>query len=136
MLVVDSSFLVAVLFEEEHTAFAVDRLSQAMGEGLTAPGLLRWEVANVLRNKVVRKLTTIEDAVARLDALAALSISHPEREASAEALLALSLDAGLTAYDAAYFELAARLDAPLATLDVALARAARSGGLAVQAPFA
>lgn len=136
MLVVDSSFLVAVLFEEEHTVFAVDRLNQGMGETLAAPALLRWEVANVLRNKVMRKLTTAEEAVARLDALAALSIRHPEREASPEDLLLLSLGTGLTAYDAAYFELARRLHAPLATLDVAMARAARAAGLMVQAPFA
>ena len=37
----------------------------------------------------------------------------------------------LTAYDAAYLELAARLDAPLATADEALARAARAAGVAV-----
>lgn len=136
MLIIDSSFLIAVLFEEEHTAFAVDQLNQGMADGLTAPGLLRWEVANVLRNKVMRKVTTTEEAVARLDALNALSICYPEREASPEALLVLSVDTGLTAYDAAYFELAERLGAPLATLDVAMARAARAAGLVVQAPFA
>lgn len=37
----------------------------------------------------------------------------------------------LTVYDAVYLELAARLDAPLATADEALARAARAAGVAV-----
>jgi predicted nucleic acid-binding protein len=36
---------------------------------------------------------------------------------------------GLTTYDAAYLELALRMDAPLATLDQDLARAAREAGV-------
>jgi predicted nucleic acid-binding protein len=36
---------------------------------------------------------------------------------------------GLTTYDAAYLELASRLQAPLATLDTGLARAAREAGV-------
>lgn len=40
----------------------------------------------------------------------------------------------LTTYDAAYLELAARLDAPLATADLALARAARAADVDVIGP--
>jgi predicted nucleic acid-binding protein len=39
---------------------------------------------------------------------------------------------GLTFYDALYLELALRRDAPLATLDAALQRAAKSEGLAFE----
>jgi predicted nucleic acid-binding protein len=38
---------------------------------------------------------------------------------------------GLTTYDAAYLELASRRDAPLATADQAMVRAARAAGVAV-----
>ena len=48
-----------------------------------------------------------------------------------ELLLYLSRRHGLTAYDAAYFELALRLGLPLASLDEALVRAAGAEGVAV-----
>lgn len=44
---------------------------------------------------------------------------------------ALAARMRLTTYDAAYLELALRVGAPLATLDQALARAAREAGVAV-----
>ena len=46
-----------------------------------------------------------------------------------DAIPALAERYGLTTYDAAYLELAMRLDAPLATLDQDLARAARKAGV-------
>lgn len=136
MLVIDSSFLVAVLFEEEHTGFALERLSAVRDGGLVAPALLNWEIANVLRSKVIRNLITSEDALARLDAVAALLIVAPAQEAPPAVLLRRGLASGLTAYDAAYVELAVRLSAPLATLDEAMAKAAVAVGLTVHSPFA
>lgn len=46
-------------------------------------------------------------------------------------ILALARRYGLSIYDAAYLELAARLALPLATLDQNLARAARESGVEV-----
>lgn len=46
---------------------------------------------------------------------------------------ALAARLRLTTYDAAYLELALRMDAPLATLDQTLARAAREAGVPVLA---
>ena len=48
-----------------------------------------------------------------------------------DAIPALAERFGLTTYDAAYLELALRLDAPLATLDQDLARAARAAKVAL-----
>ncbi len=48
-----------------------------------------------------------------------------------DAIPALAERHGLTSYDAAYLELAMRLDVPLATLDQALARAARAEKVAL-----
>lgn len=135
MLVVDSSFLIAILFEEEHTAFAIEQLGGALSFGLAAPSLLHWEVANVLRNKVLRQQVSFKDAAARLDGLARLSIGFPDREATPAILLDLALAWGLTAYDAAYVELAVRTSASLATLDRDMARSARAAGVVVQSPF-
>jgi predicted nucleic acid-binding protein len=52
-----------------------------------------------------------------------------DRQADGEILLALARTHRLTAYDAAYLELALRADAPLATLDRKLAAAARAAGV-------
>ena len=48
---------------------------------------------------------------------------------NARQVVALARKHGLTAYDAAYLELAVRLGAPISTLDRALAGAARAEGL-------
>ena len=44
-------------------------------------------------------------------------------------LVPLAQEHGITSYDAAYLELALRRDAPLATFDAGLARAARAAGV-------
>ena len=51
-----------------------------------------------------------------------------DREPDSETMLTLARAHRLTAYDASYLELALRLGAPLATLDRALAAAARTTG--------
>jgi predicted nucleic acid-binding protein len=48
-----------------------------------------------------------------------------------DAIPALAVQHGLTSFDAAYLELAVRLEVPLATLDQALARAARAENVAL-----
>jgi predicted nucleic acid-binding protein len=136
MLVVDSSLLVAVLFEEEHSGFAAEALASAGDTPLLAPGLLRWEITNVLRTKVVRTLISESDAERRLRSFAALGIAEPDTEISPAGLLLFALESGLSAYDAAYVELARREGASLATLDAAMARAARDHGVVVMSPFA
>lgn len=136
MLVVDSSFLIALLFEEEHTSFAVTCLRNAGAQRLIAPSLLRWEVANVLRNKAVRGLISPGDAAGRLEGLEGLSIEYPDVEATPAALVDLALRSGLTAYDAAYVELALRTQAELATLDSPMAMVGQTAGLVVHSPFA
>jgi hypothetical protein len=50
-------------------------------------------------------------------------------------VLLLSANHGLSAYDAAYLELALNRDTPLATLDRKLAAAARKEGVTVLGPF-
>ena len=53
------------------------------------------------------------------------------RDADESALLMLARKHQLTAYDAAYLDLAVRVSVPVATLDRALARAVRAEGLQV-----
>lgn len=136
MLVLDSSFVVAALVEEEYTGYADSVIRDHMEEGLAAPSLVRWEFANVLNVKLRRGGLRRDQAMELLVLYEGLGIVHLEPEAALDRLLAVAASSGLTAYDAAYVELAARLSAPLATLDAAMARAAQAAGLTVHSPFA
>lgn len=133
-LVVDSSFLIAAMFEEEHTAFVSDYLRRRSDDELIAPTLLRWEVGNVLLMKVRRGVQTVAEANERARAFETLKIGAPNVEPSPEALLHAAVKHGLTVYDAAYVDLALRLDATLATLDAPMARAAQAAGVTVYSP--
>jgi predicted nucleic acid-binding protein len=64
--------------------------------------------------------------------LAALPFKIDDASVLFGAELALARKHNLTAYDAAYLELALRADCKLATLDTALARAAEEYGLRFQ----
>lgn len=128
-VVVDASIAVAWCFEDEPDASAI---ADAVREnGGLVPGLWHLEVANVLIH--AERRGRIADVPARLALLAALPI-ETDGETSRrawEATTALARSEGLTAYDAAYLELALRRGARLATRDGDLAAAARRMGVAL-----
>ena len=136
-MVVDSSFVVALMVAEEHSPFAERIMDTEADVGLEAPMLIGWDLANVLQTKVRRGQLSTEDRrrlLGRLEELPVLlhpATTTPELRAVAE----LCDRRGLTAYDAAYLALGLQLGAPLATLDARLAKAARAEGLAVHCPF-
>ena len=68
--------------------------------------------------------------------MAAKLLALPMNESSIVATITLSRRWALSAYDAAYLELAVRLGAELATLDENLTKGALSEGLTVHSPFA
>jgi predicted nucleic acid-binding protein len=118
-------------FADEATP-AVDALMlQAVREGAVAPSLWRFEVANGLQMAVRRKRI---DAAYRDRALANLSALDIHIDEACDdhawtATIRLAELYGLSVYDAAYLELAQRTRLPLATLDTALATAARGAGV-------
>lgn len=118
-IVADATVLAAAVFgeDEQHQAVALLR-----GRALTAPHLVDYEMTSVALKKLRRERQPEDAVAASLDAYAALAI---ERHAvDPPAVLALAQRYRLTAYDAAYLWLAERLEAPLATFDASLARAA------------
>ena len=130
--VLDCSVTVAWLFEDEATP-AIDALQDQLKDGRAlVPGLWRLEVGNVLAQAERRGRLTSAQTSAHLELLDRLPVStDTETEARAfREILALARSESLTTYDAAYLELAARRGLPLATLDRALARAARRAGVA------
>lgn len=131
-LVVDASYILAVALAEDGApgldAFEA-RLAQ---EGAHVPALWRYEVANAVLAAARRGRIAAALPPLILADVAALPIHDDEGRAGAiGATLALATLHGLTVYDAAYLECARHYGATLATLDAALAQAARAEGLDV-----
>ena len=82
---------------------------------LIVPSLHFWEVANVLRTHVARKLLSapIAQEIYRLHLDAPLETAEPERDM----VLTIALDRGMSAYDAVYAALAVERDIPWLTAE-------------------
>ena len=127
MLVLDASSVLAWVYAEEagNPDAVIDYVE---ANGAHVPGHWILEVTNTLlvgerRNRLKRGqrqrfLVEIAALPIRVDAETAIR--------GWDAIPALAEQYKLTSYDAAYLELALRVDAPLATLDQDLARAARA----------
>ena len=128
MLVLDSSATLAWSLDDEQ-AFAPRLLAEVTATE-TAIVPVHWllEVANGLRMAVRRRRLAPDEPEQVLARIRQQPIViDPETIARAwSEIPLLAHQYGLTVYDAAYLELALRLDAPLATLDQDLARAARA----------
>lgn len=97
------------------------------------PPIWPLEVANVLvLSERKRRLTTAESArfIAVLTALP-ITVDDQTSHRAFNEVLALARAHRLTAYDAAYLELASREGLPIATLDNGLRKAARRLGIIV-----
>jgi predicted nucleic acid-binding protein len=133
--VVDASVAGGWLLPDEPTEIADVLAFRMQSEDALAPDLF-WHEALSLLLTAVRRGRIPEAAVyISLDRLATI----PLRNAGASDAVTtarLALRHGLSAYDAAYLELALREHAPLATLDNRLATAAAAESVAVLGPLA
>ncbi|MCX7892978.1 MAG: type II toxin-antitoxin system VapC family toxin [Burkholderiales bacterium] len=120
-IVADTTVLAAAVFGEEEAAQAVALLQ---GRLAAAPHLVDFEMTNVAVMKVRRARLPQEAVATALAAYGALVIERHGIDPAAA--LTLALRYRLTAYDAVYLWLAERLEAPLATFDATLARAAQA----------
>lgn len=130
--VLDCSATLPWIFGDEATQ-ASDRLLDDLTAGAQAwvPDLWHLELGNVLlgaqrRNRI--DAAGVEAFLARLG-LYAIAVDPQTHERAWNKTLDLALIHQLSSYDAAYLELAMRLNLPLATLDTALIRAARATGV-------
>lgn len=117
-LVVDCSVLAAVLFDEGERESATSALT---GKALFAPDLIDHEMASVALKK--SRAGLVELAERALADLARLALSRKRIDPSRQWAAARAHD--LTAYDAAYLQLAIELRAPLVTFDRKLGDRAR-----------
>jgi predicted nucleic acid-binding protein len=121
LAVVDASVFAALTFGESRSQEAADLLHGAV---LVAPGLVVYEMTNIARAKIRGN-----PGVAGSVALAFMRWRDlPVRLVTPDfdEVLAIALVEGLSAYDAAYVQVARKLDAPLLTFDERLAHAART----------
>ncbi len=131
--VLDASVAMAWCFEDEATAATGAVLSRLSVETASVPAIWPIEVANVLAIAERRQRITVADSAAFIAKVENLAI-HVDQETSSRAftrILDVAREERLTAYDAAYLELAMRLGVPLATKDGPLGEAARRLGVIV-----
>ena len=132
--VLDNSVVTAWYFENQATAYS-DGVLQLMGGEVThVPALWPLEFSNVLRKAISGKNiseTRAREIIAQNDRWKILVDSTVPRPGD---ILSLSLAYGLSSYDAAYLELAIRLNLPIAAKDGALRAAAVAAGVGVFAP--
>lgn len=126
--VLDNSVALAWCFEDEQTSGIMALLDRVTEEGAVVPQLWPIEALNGLL--MAERRGRLGAAVRRRMAgfLQQLPISRDDEPAErvSEATAQLAERHHLTAYDATYLELAARLGLPLATTDKPLISAARS----------
>lgn len=131
--VLDSSMAVAWSFEDETNDYADHVQGQLATKRAVVPLLWPLEVANALLVGERRKRSTEADTARWTAMLAGLQIRVDEQTNSSAwtTTLALARRHKLSAYDAAYLELAIRRGLPLATLDEQLKAAATVAGVAL-----
>ena len=130
-LVIDSSVAIAWCFPDEQDDYSQSVLDALGSERAIVPDLWHLEVANTLLVGERRKRSTQANTVTWLGFLASLPIAVDE-ETKLHAFghtANLAREHNLSAYDAAYLELAPRWGLPLATLDDKLKTAAQAVGV-------
>ena len=130
VLVIDCSVTMPWCFEDQSTAFTDVVLEAVAAEAAVVPGLWSIEVANVLAVAIRKKALSGAKVGTFRSVLSGLPIraeDHPLEQALGR-VLDLANEHRLSAYDAAYLEVALRFSLPLATLYKVLKAAAEKAG--------
>ena len=133
-VVLDTSISLSWFFPDERTAFTDTALDLAASEECWVPAIWRLEFSNALLVAERKRRLTRAERLQVLEEASRLKLRVDPMVHDLRRISALAERYGLGAYDAAYLELAARLGAPLVTLDRGLAAAASSAGVTVHAP--
>ena len=128
-LVIDASVSLNWALQEQNPLAETAR-ERLQSDDALVPALWWFEVRNGLVVNERRKRISQEGSALFLDELARFPIAI-DYSSDEIAVMALARRHRLTVYDAAYLELALRESLPLATLDAALAEAARREGVRV-----
>jgi predicted nucleic acid-binding protein len=130
---IDASFVASVILPDEATDRMTTLAKTLERDQTTAPALLQLEVTNILLMAQRRKRINGTQLKQLSDAFERFPVTYqPVLTAQQRALvLSLAEKHNITAYDAAYLELAMRLGVTLASLDDPLTKAAKAEGVKV-----
>lgn len=127
--VLDNSVVSGWYLEDQTSAYSEAIGSRLQDDRAVVPVIWELELSNVLRTACVRGRMNAQAAQAVLLQIGSLPIEVDRGPVPCAELLALALRFGLSAYDAAYLEVALRLQLPIATQDAALRDAAVASGV-------
>ena len=132
-IVIDASVALAWCFPDEASEYADGVLVALDGRTAMVPAIWSLEITNALlvgeRRKRIRK-PEVRRFIELLKGLSILEDGQPFADTVSN-ILPLAREHDLSAYDAAYLDVAVRHGAPLATLDKALQKAGRAAGLKI-----
>lgn len=130
-LVIDCSACVPWFLEDEASTWSEQLLRELPRYRLQVPALWHLQLPNVLLTAERRGRITAPTRLGLLHSAARLPVVTDIHVVPLTQLAELAVSSGLTTYDAAYLELAMRLQGILATQDKALAAAAHRHGVRV-----
>jgi predicted nucleic acid-binding protein len=128
--VIDASIVAAFAFGETDDARVLMAIEELKLSEACTPSVFFFEIRNALIVGERRGRSTAQKSADFLRDLENLPVRIAPLPGD-EALMSLARERNLTAYDAAYLELAKREGLPLATLDRALEKAAIAEGVAL-----
>jgi predicted nucleic acid-binding protein len=132
-IVVDASVALAWCFPDEASDYANSVLLALEDQTVLVPAIWAVEIANALVIGERRKRIRQPETGRFLELLKVLSIVE-DKQVFSDAInnfFTIAQQHRLTAYDAAYLDLAIRYAIPLATLDGELQKAARAAGIRI-----
>jgi predicted nucleic acid-binding protein len=132
-IVVDASVALAWCFPDEASDYADAVLVALDGRTIIVPPMWVLEITNAVLVGERRKRVKPAEVRRFMELLGALIISEQSLPVSESVrnILPLAREHNLSAYDAAYLELALRQGVPLATLDRSLQKAGGAAGVKI-----
>jgi predicted nucleic acid-binding protein len=132
-IAVDASVALAWCFPDEASDYADSVLLAVENQTVVVPAIWAVEITNALLVGERRKRIRQPEVRRFVDLMNGLSVVE-DRQPFADTVsnvLPLAREYDLSAYDAAYLDVAVRHEIPLATLDVALQKACAAAGINV-----
>jgi predicted nucleic acid-binding protein len=132
-IVVDASVALAWFLPDEASEYADGVLVALAGRTVIVPAVWVLEITNAVLVAERRKRVKQPDVRRFVELLGGLTIVEQSQTVAdtVSNVLPLAREYDLSAYDAAYLDVAVRQKAPLATLDSALQKAGRSAGIKI-----
>ena len=132
--ILDNSVVCGWFLENQATPYSDAIIERLRDDRAAVPALWELEFTNVLRTACLRQRMTAQAAQRVIAQIVSLPIDVDRQPVAASEILGLALRFGLSSYDAAYLELALRLQLPVATGDGPLRAAALASGVGLAGP--